>query len=96
MIKPIVPSIDISQDAFTELSTLGIIISSTDDDVTLDLQQLYALGYVLIFNLNSPVFTTILDFNYIYNPILFYGNNIPKTALKSFVLSKIKNVGLSP
>lgn len=83
-------------EAFNELATLGIITSSTRDTVTLDLKKLFALGYVLVFNLNAPVFTTILDFNYMYNPILFYGNVIPKPSLSSFVLSKIKNVGMSP
>lgn len=83
-------------EGFMELSTLGIITSSTEDAITLNLKTLYALGYVLIFNLSTPVFTTILDFNYMYNPILYFGNVIPKRCLESFVLSKIKNTPISP
>lgn len=78
-------------EACMELTTLGIITSSTQDTVTLDLKRLYVLGYVLVFDLNLPVFTTILDFNYMYDPILFYNNVIPKASLGSFVLAKLKN-----
>lgn len=82
-------------EAFTELSFLGIITSSTENTVTLNLSRLYALGYILIFNLSNPVFITILDFNYMYDAILFYGDTIPKESLSTFVLSKIKTMGIS-
>lgn len=83
-------------EAFMELLTLGIITSYDQDTVTLDLKKLYRLGYVLVFDLNTPIFTTILNFNYMYNPILFVSNIIPKPALNTFILSKIKNTRFSP
>lgn len=85
-------------EAFVELSTLGIITESNADTVTLNRKALYSLGYILISSINvpMPVFTTILNFNYMYNPMVFIGNVIPKRALSSFVLAKIQTVGLSP
>lgn len=83
-------------EGFMELLTLGIIIEQNADTITLDLKKLYALGYVLVFDLKGPAFTTILDFNYMYDPILYYSNVIPKSSLMSFALLKIKNTRISP
>jgi len=83
-------------EAFTELDILGIIISSTSNMIMLDLKKLYALGYVLIFNVSTVTFVTLEDFSYMYNPIIYSSNVVPRTALNSFVLSKIKNSKISP
>lgn len=83
------------QEGFATLLTLGIITSSTDATITLDLKKLYALGYTLVLDSAEPVFITILDLNYVYNPIIFYGHVLPRTSLRSFVLSNIRSMGIS-
>ncbi|ATY70265.1 OrNV gp062-like protein [Tomelloso virus] len=82
-------------DAFVELLTLGIITDSDEENVTIDLEALYSLGYVLVYNLTIPVFTTILNYNYMYDGILYTSNVVPRRALSTFVLSKIQTIGVS-
>lgn len=82
-------------EAFMELSTLGIVTSSTRHTVVLNLEALYSLGYVLVLSASGPAFVTIVNYNYMYNPIQYVSSVVPKAALASFVLSKIQTVGIS-
>lgn len=80
---------------FNELNTLGAITSWTNTEITLDLHRLHTLGYMLIFKCEKPIFITILDFSYLYNPTLYIDNVIPIESLESFKLMKIKNLWFS-
>lgn len=83
-------------EVLNELVLLGIVISETDDSVKLDLHRLYLHGYTLVFDIHQPVFVTTSDFRFAYDINLYCSDEIPKSALTSYVILKIKNVNVSP
>lgn len=83
-------------EALNELELLGIVISKTDDSVKLDMHKLNLYGYMLVFDMHQPVFITNSDFVFAYDINLYCSDEIPKSALKSYVMLKIKNVNVSP
>lgn len=85
------------QDAFNELRCLNVIIEELPNDwLRINISRLYMLGYLLLVRNNKIHFTTISDFNYMYNPNIYLNNIIPKSSLASFTLIQMKNVNFSP
>jgi len=82
-------------EAFTELETLGAIVSSPDDMIQINRQRLYKLGYIISFNISEPIFVSLLDFSYMYNTMIYDSDIIPKSSLRSFVLLKLKTLHTS-
>ncbi|AYP97981.1 hypothetical protein [Mauternbach virus] len=82
-------------EAFNELLTLGAIVSFTNETITINRQRLYKLGYTITFNICEPVFVSLLDFNYMYNTILYDDDVLPKSSLNSYVLLKLKTMHTS-
>lgn len=78
------------QEALKELVVLGIIITQNDNNVTLDLIRLKRIGYMLIYDGQKPRFVHNSEFMYMYDPILYVGNTIPKQSLYSYKLLKMK------
>ena len=84
------------QEAMFELSTLRIIVvsdSNEDDDGTLlriDRERLATIGYTLTFDGISPIFTKLTDLQYMYNPILWMSDHVPKNSLVTYSVSKMK------
>jgi len=82
-------------EAFNELLTLGAIVSFTNETITVDRQRLYKLGYILSFNICEPIFVSLLDFNYMYDIIVYDDDVLPKSSLKSYALLKLKTMHTS-
>lgn len=85
------------QEALNELRCVNVIVEELPNDLLrIDISRLYMLGYLLLVRNNTIIFTTISDFNYMYNPNIYLNDVIPKSALTSFALIQIKSVNLSP
>jgi hypothetical protein len=82
------------QDALYELTILRIVIENNDgndvDFVKIDRDRLSLVGYTLVFDGVSPKFIKLDDLQYIYNPILWVDDYIPKSSLSTYVISKMK------
>lgn len=86
-------------EAFEELRTMRVIANEAvgnDDDeegmLRIDRTRLSKLGYTLVLGDNlAPTFVRLFDLQYMYNPILYMSDRVPRSALRTYVVSKIKN-----
>lgn len=84
---------DAIHEAFEELRIMRVIVKECDNGATLllDRTRLSKLGYTLVFGDNlTPVFVKLFDLQYVYDPIFYMSDRIPKAALDTYVISKIK------
>lgn len=82
---------DTIQEAFEELSILKVVEPIDADLLRVDQSRLAALGYTLILWTNEVTFCKTSDIQrYLYNPVIYMDNVIPRTALKSYTLIRIK------
>lgn len=47
-------------------------------------------GYVLVFDGLEPRFVPLEEFAYLYDPIVYTGDTVPWSSLRSYVVSKIR------
>lgn len=82
---------DTIQEAFEELSILKVIEPIDANRLRVDQSRLAALGYTLILWTNEVAFCKISDIQrYLYNPVIYTDNVIPRAALKSYNVIRIK------
>lgn len=82
---------DTIQEAFEELSILKAIRPIDADHLFVNTNRLFDIGYVLILYAGKPTFCKISDVQrYIYNPIFYLENVIPREALNSYTTIKLK------
>lgn len=83
-------------EAFEELRIMRIITEERANLLRIDRTRLSNLGYTLVLGDNlAPAFIRLSDLQYAYNPILYTSDYIPKTTLRTYVVTKIKNEPLS-
>lgn len=80
----------------SELRFLGAIVGLADvedgNSVLIEPTTLHRLGYVLTYDrVNKiPVFTALEDFAQLYDWPLYCGTRVPRRALLSYIVSRIK------
>lgn len=83
------------QEAFEELSLLGAIVSFDTATLTLNLEVLMSIGYVLILYDGQPTFYTKHYLQLINNPIILFERTIPISALQTYISLKLQNCTFS-
>lgn len=82
---------DTTHEAFEELSILKAVRPLGEHYLLVDRDRLADLGYTLVLWLAEPTFCKISDIQrYIYNPVIYMDNVIPRSALKSYATIKLK------
>lgn len=89
-------TIDTLHNIESELRFLGVIIGPEDledDTVIIEPATLHYLGYVLTYDRynREPVFTALKDFAHLYDWPLYCGTRVPRRALLSYGVSRIKS-----
>lgn len=83
-------------DKLIELGDMGAVESSTVSDIRYDRRRLYDLGYTMFFENDAPQFMMLGDTHCVYNSILYFGRNAPRTSLQSLEMIIIKQSQFSP
>lgn len=79
-------------EAYAELCTLGVITSTdiASKSLMIDVDRLFDLGFVLIYQNEVPIFLKIEELSFHYDVRPYTGYRIPFTSVDSYKLIKIK------